>query len=101
MQSITAAMAAPKLDADTKSFLGIRLQSVNVKLSMLEQGVTSGSITMEGYLAMLRERVERDKRIVAYLGSLSADDRDPETEKKVKQRMIIMLKEIKGAEENM
>lgn len=101
VQSITTALASPALDSDAKSFLDIRLQSVNIRLSMLERGVTSGTITMEAYLAMLRERVARDKRIVAYLGSLSADDRDLETERKVKQRMIIMLKEIKGAEESM
>ena len=61
---------------------------------------------MEDYLSMLKERMQRDLKMLQYLKSPSYP-KDDEAEvpvseliKQVGHRILIMQKEIKGAEEN-
>jgi hypothetical protein len=84
------------VDKDMQFNLSMRQQLASNKLSFLVRGVQDETIVMADYLSMIRERVARDLRILAYLQTVPK--RNAEVEERVRNRIALMQSEIAGAE---
>ena len=81
-----------------------RVQMMTTKLSLLVSSVQDEKLTFEDYLAMVRERIARDKMLAKWLIDAAKLEEPPEGCKEnmhaVMRRLEIMVKELKAAEDS-
>lgn len=67
-------MLAKTTDESSNFILNLRLQSLLFQLTILQNKVTEGVLTMEVYLDKLRNRIQRDEALKMYLVKSKSED---------------------------
>lgn len=98
--SSSPSSSSRKLLSETdRSDLMMRLDTVSGKLAMLVQLVQEEKVSLEQYIAMVKERLAKDQLLLEYVQSLNNEDKLPEWEIALRRRISLMINEIKGVEE--
>jgi hypothetical protein len=98
IQAIESVLSSGKMEDEGDELpLRIKQQTLQAKLQLLVYSVQNETLSLEDYLSLLKERIEKDKKMVLYQKFLGT----PESKAialKLLKRVKIMETEIKNAE---
>jgi hypothetical protein len=99
IQAIESVISSGKMEDEGDELpLRIKLQTLQAKLQLLVYSVQNETLSLEDYLSLLKERIEKDKKMILYQKFLGT----PESKTialKLLKRVKIMETEIKNAAE--
>jgi hypothetical protein len=98
IEAVTQVVQSGTLDEDAQFNATLRLQLLQVKMQTLVMRVQSEVLTMDDYLQLIKDRVQRDKQIALYLSRNVGDADAKALAVKVMRRVKIMQQEIDNAE---
>lgn len=98
IEAVTQAVQSGTLDEDAQFNATLRLQLLQVKMQTLVMRVQSEALSLDDYLQLIKDRVQRDKQIALYLSRNVGDADAKALAVKVMRRVKIMQQEIDNAE---
>lgn len=98
IEAVTQVVQSGTLDEDAQFNATLRLQLLQVKMQTLVMKVQNEVLTMDDYLQLIKDRMQRDKQIALYLSRNVGDAEAKALAIKVMRRVKIMQQEIDNAE---